>query len=248
MVSLKIELGKKNITWIVLLAVALVVGVVYALTPGVAPNQGHLITQIAPPSGCANGQVLGWSGSSWGCVDMESGGISACSDCDSRYYTKGEVDILISAIETGGTACPDGFFLFELGNSYICLVDGAQITSDCCYNYGSNECVADPDWCGDAVPGSFSESKYCAPVTYSDSYGTWNLHTWARNNGGILQTRSQIVVVGSSKQPYCDSGWVNGNSQCSYWEITAYATVSSSGLQGKLMQGSTTRCSKSISW
>ena len=44
MVSLKIELGKKNITWVVLLAVVLVVGVVYALTPGVAPNPGHLIT------------------------------------------------------------------------------------------------------------------------------------------------------------------------------------------------------------
>ncbi len=68
MVGLKIELGKKNITLIVLLVAVLVVGVVYALTPGVAPNPGHLITEVAPPAGCGAGQVLKWSGSSWGCV------------------------------------------------------------------------------------------------------------------------------------------------------------------------------------
>ena len=40
--------------------------IVNALTPGIAPNPGHLITQVAPPAGCGSGQVLGWSGSSWG--------------------------------------------------------------------------------------------------------------------------------------------------------------------------------------
>ena len=51
----------------------LVLGVgVYAtsLTPGQAPNPGHLITEIAPPSPCSAGQFLGWNGtlSSWFCA------------------------------------------------------------------------------------------------------------------------------------------------------------------------------------
>ena len=53
-----------------LLVLAVGVFVVNALTPGVAPNPGHLITEVAPPSGCGSGQVLEWSGSSWGCVNL----------------------------------------------------------------------------------------------------------------------------------------------------------------------------------
>ena len=51
-----------------LLVLAVGVFIVNALTPGVAPNPGHLITQVAPPAGCGDGQVLGWDGSSWSCV------------------------------------------------------------------------------------------------------------------------------------------------------------------------------------
>ncbi len=76
MVGLKIELGKKNITWVVLLFAVLVVGVVYALTPGVAPNPGHLITEVAPPAGCEDGQILQFidEDNGWGCVVLPSGG------------------------------------------------------------------------------------------------------------------------------------------------------------------------------
>ena len=61
---------KKRYAYAIIGLLVLAVGffVVNALTPGVAPNPGHLITQVAPPAGCSAGQVLGWSGSSWGCV------------------------------------------------------------------------------------------------------------------------------------------------------------------------------------
>ncbi len=40
---------------------------VYAITPGVVPNPGHLITSnIAPPSNCAG--LLYFSGTSWYCT------------------------------------------------------------------------------------------------------------------------------------------------------------------------------------
>lgn len=45
----------------------------YLLTPGVAPNPGHTVGQMAPPSGCKSGDILEWSGSSnadggWSCI------------------------------------------------------------------------------------------------------------------------------------------------------------------------------------
>lgn len=76
MVSLKIDVRKKDLTWLVPLVAVLVVGVVYALTPGVASNPGHVIDNVAPPAGCVNGQVLQFidSVNGWGCVDASSGG------------------------------------------------------------------------------------------------------------------------------------------------------------------------------
>lgn len=46
---------------------ALVVGV-YALTPGVAPNPGHTIGEVAPPASCTAGQALKWDGAAWICA------------------------------------------------------------------------------------------------------------------------------------------------------------------------------------
>lgn len=48
---------------------------VYSLTPGTAPNPGHLITDVAPPAGCADGQFLQFSGGTWVCAN--GGGTSS---------------------------------------------------------------------------------------------------------------------------------------------------------------------------
>ena len=45
----------------------------YALVPGVAPNPGHVITQVAPPSPCVTGQFIKWTGSTWVCADGTGG-------------------------------------------------------------------------------------------------------------------------------------------------------------------------------
>ena len=66
--------------------IAIVAFGVYALTPGVAPNPGHLITQIAPPSGCQSGQYLEFSGGNWLCNTTSSGGITTPSPCSSGQY------------------------------------------------------------------------------------------------------------------------------------------------------------------
>ncbi len=42
---------------------------VYALTPGVTPNPGHLVSEMAPPSPCTANQVLQFDGTNWKCND-----------------------------------------------------------------------------------------------------------------------------------------------------------------------------------
>ncbi len=119
MPSLKIELGKKNITLIVLLVAVLVVGVVYALTPGVAPNPGHLITQVAPPAGCGSGQVLEWSGSSWRCNDFQRE--LGVYDCGAKAIVK--IDFT-----TGKVVCKD---VTGVTSTQFDLVYGIHSSTQC---------------------------------------------------------------------------------------------------------------------
>jgi hypothetical protein len=77
-----------------LLVLSAGVFIVNALTPGVAPNPGHLIDNVAPPSGCGDGQVLQFidSTNGWSCVDMPSGSPWVASGSD-IYYNNGNVGI-----------------------------------------------------------------------------------------------------------------------------------------------------------
>ncbi len=54
--------------------IILAVGI-YALTPGVAPNPGHLITDVAPPSNCSSGQFLQFNGSNWDCASVQQSSV-----------------------------------------------------------------------------------------------------------------------------------------------------------------------------
>lgn len=51
----------------VLLGAILLLSGVIALTPGVAPNPGHVITSVAPPAPCEAGQFLQFDGTNWVC-------------------------------------------------------------------------------------------------------------------------------------------------------------------------------------
>ena len=149
-----------------------------------------------------------WLNESWTTPAFESGQELTA---DQLNEMRTAIDEISDAVGVTGVGCPDGYVMVTIGHFSLCLEDGAEISSDCCY----------PN-CG--------------------NYGDWEIYTWARNNGGTLQTRVKVIAVGATPDPYCDSGWVNGDSSCSYWEITGFATLTATGLQGKLMQGSTNRC------
>ena len=65
----------------------------YALTGGIAPNPGHLITDIAPPSGCTSGQFLEFSGGTWICATPASTQYQWSNSGSNIYYNLGNVGV-----------------------------------------------------------------------------------------------------------------------------------------------------------
>jgi hypothetical protein len=67
-VSIKINLTNRWLYTLIAIFVFLIAGImVYALTPGVAPNPGHLASEMAPPTPCSSGQFLKFDGTNWIC-------------------------------------------------------------------------------------------------------------------------------------------------------------------------------------
>ncbi len=73
--GLKVNIHFSN-RWLytfIFLGILISIGVVvYALTPGVAPNPGHFITELAPPTGCNSNQFLKFDGINWVCATIST--------------------------------------------------------------------------------------------------------------------------------------------------------------------------------
>lgn len=75
--KINFHLSNKLSYTLVAIVIVLIIGVgVYALTPGVAPNPGHSISEVAPPSPCTANQNLQWSGTDWVCTTITPSNIS----------------------------------------------------------------------------------------------------------------------------------------------------------------------------
>ena len=86
--GLKINFHLSNRLSYTLIAIFILVAVgvgVYALTPGIAPNPGHLISETAPPSPCLANQFLQFDGTNWKCATGGGGtghsGTPTLKDC-----------------------------------------------------------------------------------------------------------------------------------------------------------------------
>lgn len=83
--KIQINMSNKSFYSLIVFGVlALVCIGVYAYGGSNPAIHGHSINELAPPVGCSAGQVLGWSGTSWQCVDNEGGEV-ADAGCPSGY-------------------------------------------------------------------------------------------------------------------------------------------------------------------
>jgi len=78
--SIKINLTNRWLYTLIAIGVLVIASVgIYALTPGIKPNPGHLASEMAPPSPCSSGQFLKFDGTNWVCG----------SDTDTDYCAGG---------------------------------------------------------------------------------------------------------------------------------------------------------------
>jgi len=65
----KFNISNKLAYTLIALSCIILLGMgVYAITPGVAPDPGHLLSSIAPPENCGPNEILTWTGTAWDCV------------------------------------------------------------------------------------------------------------------------------------------------------------------------------------
>jgi len=91
-INIHINFTNRFIYTFVAFILILIIGViVFAQTPGVAPNPGHLVDEFAPPFGCLVNQVLQWDGINWICAGFSSGLWTAIGS--NLYYNLGNIGI-----------------------------------------------------------------------------------------------------------------------------------------------------------
>jgi len=117
----------------------LIIGIgVFAITPGIAPNPGHLIGEFAPPVSCNINSVLQWDGTNWVCTNLSSEGSSLWSASGSNiFYNLGDVGIgttfpqekldVIGNIKASGDICTDA----NGGKCLSNITAGAGGLADC---------------------------------------------------------------------------------------------------------------------
>lgn len=90
--GIKINLHFTNRWLYTFIAIGIIAAIgvgVYALTPGVAPNPGHLANEMAPPSPCTANQYLKFDGTNWVCGGETDPTVPAWAKAASPPVTQG---------------------------------------------------------------------------------------------------------------------------------------------------------------
>lgn len=104
MVSLKIEVRKKDVTWVVLLVAVLIVGVVYAYGTSNPAVMGHSLGEIEGLGNLATKDSISWSE-----ISGIPSGFADNVDNEGSGWPAGSYCIMANG------ACPSGFSQYSLG-------------------------------------------------------------------------------------------------------------------------------------
>ncbi len=133
--TIQINLSNRLLYTIIAIGVLLIAGVgVYALTPGTAPNPGHLISELAPPTSCGNGEYLQFvdSTTGWACAAASA---TPETDPTVNSYIKDKANCV--AI-TGGAGLCDGVDNVGVGDG-VGFTGYQRVSNTCSY---STTCTA----------------------------------------------------------------------------------------------------------
>jgi hypothetical protein len=105
---------------------------IYALPSGVAPNPGHFISEVSPPSGCAAGQLLQWNGATWTCINANVGCPSGTHIATSTYTNELEDTYGSPTFMGYSPSCssPTDTCDGDQNNAYTCLTSDSKTCID----------------------------------------------------------------------------------------------------------------------
>ena len=180
---------------IAFVALVLMAAGVYSLTAGVAPNPGHTLNEVAPPSPCLVGQTLNWTGSAWTCVTENFlPGLSSGRYFGGKFYPVGTV----FTCNPGGinftvTVTSNGF----TSRCYATDVNGNPELPPVNYDSGTqNGLFASVSW------GTNIQSQWCvigSPTWVMDrANGNLNIYglTVPEIPYGLITANDRIIGVG----------------------------------------------------
>ena len=141
--SIKINLTNRWLYTLIAIGILAIIGVgVYALTPGVAPNPGHLASDMAPPTPCAANQFLKFDGTNWVCSSSGSIEFPLTKNIIVPIYQNFYYTIQQTAAPTWGRGyvqAPTTSGYAWVGTQGLMLPPGARITGVTAYlNYYTN--------------------------------------------------------------------------------------------------------------
>jgi len=159
-INIKINLTNRWLYTLIAIGILAIIGVgVYALTPGVKPNPGHLSSEMAPPSPCASGQFLKFDGTNWVCgSDYCPGGICRT---DTYYGSTSSSKMLVG--ESGnnvyirGTILIDSWKLYSIESCANWAITGCPQGANCDKMYNGKRILC--YWDDTSIPNA--DRMYC---------------------------------------------------------------------------------------
>ena len=141
--SIKINLTNRWLYSLIAIGILAIIGVgVYALTPGIKPNPGHLASEMAPPTPCSSGQFLKFDGTNWVCSSSGSIEFPLTKNIIVPIYQNFYYSIAQTSAPTWGRGyvqAPATPGYSWIGTQGLTLPPGARITGVTAYlNYLTN--------------------------------------------------------------------------------------------------------------
>ena len=219
----KFMFSNRTLYTLITIGVLIILGVgAYALTPGSAPNPGHLISDIAPPAPCGSGQFLQFSSvGTWVCATPSTGtSLPSCGSgqtvqfdgnqwvCANNYWTS-----VPSGITYNG-----GNVVFSLGNN---ITASGQLPSTSYTNFGTcnSQVTQDANLC---LPGEIESNVITQTCTQNpDNFTYVSQRTCTSPGGNAYLTKigfpdtnhimvgGQIIGTNSGLSPYIH-GYIYG--------------------------------------